>query len=392
MAGREQNYAEADDLTNIILERHSKLQAEQNAYHAGIVSARDILLAADDDTGASADQIQIKEDEEGLTSEGSSESDESSSDDDSSPSSDDDDNDSSSDEESDHDPETIDENVALLGDHQYGQSHAQSHEGEDIGAGWTRYIDTQSGHEYFFNHVSGASQWHRPKLGPPQIRHATSVQPVSAHQVFPRQEGDNYMISKRHTGMKNLEAKRYFSGDDSNASAEGSDLDSDEESVDMSDVDADVEDADFIRGKSDVVRAVNFYVWSSIFHVVCIEGPAAAFEAFFRGFYLLLTGAVLTAAQQPYALGRGRMKQGLRLLIAFLTLLIPGSLLLAYSDLIRAWKDGRLARSAHVDDWTLGTLPTLAGPLDAHILRVVSLGQGANARSLENIYPAIRAK
>jgi len=199
---------------------------------------------------------------------------------------------------------------------------------------WTAYVDESSGYPYYYNKLTGQSQWEKPSV----VQHRRHFWSAASTAIQP------YNSS--------FEAPTYSS-------------DSDDE----------------IDNDEDVQKAVNWYVRSSLFHVVFIETPVAALEGFFKGLMYIMIGITyfmvypLRGSDSLYK-GRVLLRDGVRLIAAGLTLLIPGAGLFAYKDLVAAWRDGRLVQGAKVDNWYMTGIPSVVGTVDSRLFRTFSSGQG----------------
>lgn len=290
----------------------------------------------------------------------------------------------SSDSSEDNDSESSDsssvgnENDVLLDE--------QNNTRDDIGGGWAIYFDEQHRAEYYFNHVTGVSQWHRPS--------------IPDHLQKRRSTGASWLSSNRDTAIMPVSAgavsykpavpQNEYENDGHNDYWEGDDL------ISSDDEEEDKNDPDRIRSKADIHSAVNFYVLSLLFQVVVIEGPLCALEGFFKGIFYLAQGTValllksigLQTSQGRSDIMHGKIVHGLELIAVSATLLLPGGVLFAYKDLIKAWRDGRLARSAKVDDWVISAIPSFLGEVDSRKLKMISSGQGGYATNVRSLHSA----
>ncbi len=259
---------------------------------------------------------------------------------------------------------------------EYSSSSDEESDNQDeplvLGQGWAVYTDENSGHPYYYNNNTGISQWEPPNLGG---RSAAAVQPL-VHLLQQR-------VTKTQT--------RSFDASSSDEDSEDLSGDESEESNDDTS-DGEVDDPDFISSQSDVESAVRFYVLSSLFHVIFIEAPLASLEGIFRGGFYTFVGMVslflaTIKRQNDSSILRTKaiVHSGLQMLTAGFLLLIPGFLLFAYKDMIDAWKQGRLAKSAKVDDWAMGSIPSPLGQVDARQFMSITRGQGAYATNVRNL-------
>ncbi len=307
-----------------------------------------------------------------------------------------------------------------------------------LGDGWAVYTDERTGCPYYFNHLSGASQWHRPVIAGKLLKRpsAITVQPAASAAVS---KGNNQEEEQEEAHP----SPGSVSEDEEEQEEQGSEEDADEDgSADeyaagaLSDCDAELDPysarareqeqdslleggpgadagagqgAEVIRTEAELSSAVRFYVVSSLFHVAVIEAPLGALEGIFVGLARALLGvAALLAALARHALERagvlaaagvdsrvvaprlrdilrGRVWAGLQLCAAGVTLLVPGAALLPYRDMIASWREGRMERSVRVDDFSLLSVPSLLGPVDARRLRTFARGQGGHAKNVRSL-------
>jgi len=270
-----------------------------------------------------------------------------------------------SDDDEDEEGEEVDEgNLASETSDDFESSDDEVNEDEDedkqnetmeYSEAWSRQLDSRSGKTYYLNSVTGEARWTLPSHSGARRRLAQFTRKV---QPFPGRE------------LKELLKDESLSSED--------------------DEDADEDDADAIRTQQDAEKAVDFYMWSSIFHVVVIEAPLASFEGFLCGFYALSVGIFLVLVSKlplknkatTEAEAHEKIKHGASLFAGAASFIVPGVALIAYKDMLKAWRDGRLISSARVDDWQIGKIPTILGDVDARMFRAVVYGQASHARNV----------
>jgi hypothetical protein len=305
-----------------------------------------------------------------------------------------------------------------------------------LGDGWAVYTDERTGCLYYFNHLSGASQWHRPTIAGKLLKRpsAVSVQPAASAAAYKNNNQDEEQEEGPGSGSGSEEdgGDEEEDGSDEDADEDGSDDNDEAGAASDSDAERDLDasraserereylldggagadagqTADVIRSEAELSSAVRFYVVSSLFHVALIEAPLGALEGIFVGLARALLGlAALLVALARYALERvgvlatagvdsrvvaprlrdilrGRIWAGLQLCAAGVTLLVPGAALLPYRDMIASWREGRMERSVRVDDFALLSVPSLLGPVDARRLRTFARGQGGHAKNVRSL-------
>mmetsp|Transcript_33730 Transcript_33730/g.54123 ORF Transcript_33730/g.54123 Transcript_33730/m.54123 type:complete len:287 (+) Transcript_33730:83-943(+) len=219
--------------------------------------------------------------------------------------------------------------------------------------GWAEYTDEKSGQPYFFNHVTGESQWHRP------------LSEVSTAQK--RKSVVKSWFQKNETAIQPFSSNEYDK------------LGQSEEEDD------DVED---LETQGDVDSAVNYYVLGSLFHVVMFEAPIASLEGIFRGMFQFFVGIgsllLVLSGHRSFERSRALLRDSFELFFAGLTLLVPFGVMFVYGDFYRAWRDGRLAKSVRVDDWKIQGVPSILGRIDATKLYTIARGQGSYATNVRN--------